>query len=160
MHTDAHKRRQLNFIKHGKQQDATNKVINPKFPGFENLGETFTMKEEWYSLKDFRPDLHCLTVIDTSTMIGNDYERPPYPTNWARTEGKGRVFYTAMGHREDVWTSETFQNILIGAIRWTTGEVDADTPANLLEVAPGAMTNQKYVEPQKKKKKKKKQPQN
>ena len=50
-----------------------------------------------------------------------------------------------MGHREDIWTNKTFQNILIGAVRWTTGEVEAETPPNLKEAAPGAMTNPVYV---------------
>jgi type 1 glutamine amidotransferase len=135
------------FIIHGAQQIATNKVIDKQFPGFAEAGDSFAFHEEWYSLKDFNPDIHALTVIDSPAMKGTMYERPPYPTTWARQEGKGRVFYTAMGHREDVWTNPIFQNILIGAIRWTTREVDAAVPPNLKEVAPGAMTNPAYVEP-------------
>jgi type 1 glutamine amidotransferase len=131
------------FIGHGDQQVAKNTVINKKFPGYEKIGDSFSFNEEWYSLKDFNPDLHVLTVIDSPSMKGGDYDRPPYPTAWAREEGKGRVYYTAMGHRDDIWTNETFQNILVGAIRWTTGEVEVATPANLKEVAPGANTNPK-----------------
>ncbi len=73
-------------------------------------------------------------------MKGSMYNRPAYPTTWARAGGKGRVFHTAMGHRADVRTNEAFQNILDGAIRRTTGGVDAEIPANISEVAPGAMT--------------------
>lgn len=135
------------FIIHGAQQKAVNKVINPKFPGFEEAGDSFAFHEEWYSLKDFNPDIHALTVIDSPSMKGAMYERPPYPTGWARREGKGRVYYTAMGHREDIWTNETFQQIVTGAIRWTAGEVDAETPPNLKEAAPGAMTNPAYIPP-------------
>jgi type 1 glutamine amidotransferase len=137
------------FIIHGAQQVATNKVINPKFPGFETVGDSFAFHEEWYSLKDFNPDIHALTVIDSPAMKGTMYERPPYPTTWAREEGKGRVYYTAMGHRDDVWTNPTFQNILIGAVRWATRDVDAAVPPNLATAAPGAMTNPKFVEPKK-----------
>ena len=137
------------FIIHGAQQVATNKVIDKKFPGFTEAGDSFAFNEEWYSLKDFNPDIHVLTVIDAPAMKGTMYERPPYPTSWAREEGKGRVFYTAMGHREDIWTNPTFQNILVGAIDWTTGKAKAAVPANLKEAAPGAMTNPKYVEPKK-----------
>lgn len=132
------------FIIHGAQQMATNKVVDPDFPGFTKLGDSFALHEEWYSLKDFNPDIHALLVIDSTKMKGPMYERPPYPTTWARTEGKGRVFYTAMGHREDVWTNPLYQDILVGAIQWATGEVVAATPPNLDEVAPGAMTNPKY----------------
>jgi type 1 glutamine amidotransferase len=129
------------FIVHGAQQVATNKVINPEFPGFENAGDSFSFMEEWYALKNFRSDLHCLTVIDSPKMKGPMYDRPPYPTTWARKEGDGRVFYTAMGHREDIWTNETYREILVGAIQWATGEVKAEIPANISEIAPGAMTN-------------------
>lgn len=137
------------FIIHGAQQVATNKVIDKQFPGFADAGDSFTFLEEWYSLKDFNPDIHALTVIDSPAMKGPMYERPAYPTTWAREEGKGRVFYTAMGHREDVWTNPTFQNILVGAIRWTTRDVNAAVPPNLKEAAPGAMTNPAYIEPKK-----------
>jgi len=138
------------FIIHGDQQVATNKVIDPKFPGFEKTGDSFAFNEEWYSLKDFRSDIHVLTVIDSPSMKGAPYQRPAYPTTWAREEGKGRVFYTAMGHRDDVWTNPIFQNILIGAIEWATGDVKAAVPANLSEVAPGARTNPPFVEQKKK----------
>ena len=129
------------FIIHGAQQVATNTVIDKKFPGFEAAGDSFSFNEEWYSLKDFRDDLHVLTVIDAPKMQGLPYQRPPYPTTWAREEGKGRVFYTAMGHRDDIWTNPTFQSIVVGAIKWTTGDVKAAVPPNLKEVAPQAMTN-------------------
>ena len=46
-----------------------------------------------------------------------------------------------MGHRDDIWTNPTFQNIVVGAIKWTTGDVKAAVPPNLKEVAPEAMTN-------------------
>lgn len=138
------------FIIHGAQQVATNKVIDKAFPGFADAGESFSFNEEWYSLKDFNPDIHVLTVIDAPAMKGAPYQRPPYPTTWVREEGKGRVFYTAMGHREDIWTNPVFQNILTGAIRWTARDVEAAIPPNLKEVAPEAMTNPPFAEPKKK----------
>ena len=135
------------FIMHGAQQVATNKVIDKAFPGFADVGESFAFNEEWYSLKDFNPDIHVLTVIDAPAMKGGPYQRPAYPTTWARAEGKGRVFYTAMGHRDDIWTNPVFQNILTGAIRWTTRDVDAEIPPNLKTAAPEAMTNPPFAEP-------------
>ena len=134
------------FIIHGAQQVATNKVIDPKFPGFENVGDNFAFQEEWYSLKDFSPDDHVLTVMDAPHMKGPMYDRPAYPNTWARSEGKGRVWYTAMGHREDVWTNPTFQQILVGGIKWALGEVSADVTPNIQTAAPGAYTNPRYVE--------------
>lgn len=136
------------FIIHGAQQVAKNTVIDPAFPGFENVGTDFAFQEEWYSLKDFRDDIHVLTSIDSPAMEGSMYGRPAYPSTWARKEGEGRVWYTAMGHREDVWTNPTFQQILIGGIKWALGSAKAEVPANLSTVTPGAATNPPYV-PQK-----------
>jgi uncharacterized protein len=135
------------FIKHGAQQVAKNTVTDPKFPGFEKVGAEYGFQEEWYSLKDFNSDIHVLSVIDAPAMTGKEYERPAYPSTWARKEGAGRVWYTAMGHREDVWTNPTFQEILIGGVKWALGDVQAEVPANLKETAPGAMTNPPYVAP-------------
>jgi len=136
------------FIIHGAQQQVvTNRVIDPRFPGFEKTGDSFAFLEEWYSLKDFAPDDHVLTVIDTPHMKGPMYDRPPYPNSWARKEGKGRVWYTALGHREDVWTNPTFQQILVGGIKWALGEVPADVTPNIQTAAPGACTNPRHPEP-------------
>jgi type 1 glutamine amidotransferase len=135
------------FIKHGAQQVAKNTVTDSKFPGFANVPGEFSFQEEWYSLKDFTPDIHVLTVIDAPAMKGVEYQRPPYPTTWARKEGNGRVWFTAMGHREDVWTNPVFQDILVGGIKWALGEVNAGLRPNLKDVAPGAFTNPPYPEP-------------
>ena len=90
------------FVIHGAQQKAMMKVTSPKFPGMEGLGDSFTLFEEWYSLYKFAKDLHVLLVQETKGMTGEPYQRPPYPATWARMQGKGRVFYTSMGHNE-IW---------------------------------------------------------
>ena len=82
------------FIIHSVQQKATMRVVDNKFPGFEELGEHFELMEEWYSLTDFSKDLHVLLVQETKGMTGIPYQRPPYPATWARKHEKGRVFYT------------------------------------------------------------------
>ena len=126
------------FIKHGAQQKAPMRVADPKFPGLNNAGASFELHEEWYSLKDFAKNLHVILVQETGGMTGNEYKRPPFPATWARMHGKGRVFYTSMGHREDVWTNPLFQEILFGGISWAVGNVNADVTPNLEKVAPGA----------------------
>jgi uncharacterized protein len=134
------------FIRHGAQQVAKNRVVDPKFPGFEKLGAEYSLQEEWYSLKDFRKDIHVLSVIDSPAMKGKEYERPPFPTTWARKEGDGRVFYTAMGHREDVWTNPLFRDIIVGGLKWAMGDVQADVTPNFDQVTPGALTNPEFFE--------------
>jgi type 1 glutamine amidotransferase len=135
------------FIKHGPQQVAKARVIDPKFPGFDQLGAELNVKEEWYSLKEFAANDHVLLVLDTKGMEGSDYDRPPYPIAWARMHGKGRVAFNAMGHREDVWDSAAYQSMLVGAIKWAAGIVQADVTPNLTDVAPGHAKLPKAPEP-------------
>jgi len=133
------------FIIHGAQQVATNTVIDPAFPGFASVGPSFAFLEEWYSMKDFVPDIHVLTVIDAPHMTGTMYERPAYPNTWARREGQGRVWFTAMGHREDVWTNAVFQSVLVGGVKWALGDAQGDVTPNIKTAAPGAYTNPVFV---------------
>jgi hypothetical protein len=46
-----------------------------------------------------------------------------------------------MGHREDVWTSEIFQQVLLAALAWTSGNVMADVTPNLEKACPEMMKN-------------------
>jgi hypothetical protein len=128
------------FIRHGPQQEARMKVVSPKFPGCEKIQKEFRIKDEWYSLKNFASNLHVILVQATQGMDGTDYQRPDYPATWARMHGKGRVFYTSMGHREDVWTNPIFQAVLLGGISWASGNVEAKVPPNLKAVTPQAET--------------------
>ncbi len=79
-----------------------------------------------------------ILVQDTEGMRNFDYDRPKYPATWAHMHEKGRVFYTSMGHREDVWESEIMQTLLNGALTWTLGRVEADVKPNLQTAAPKA----------------------
>jgi type 1 glutamine amidotransferase len=136
------------FIKHGAQQDSTMHVVDPSFPGLKGVSD-FRIKEEWYTLKNFQPDLHVILVQDTAGMTGEDYQRPNYPATWARMHGKGRVFYTSLGHRDDVWTNPIYQNLLVGAASWAFGLVDADLTPNLAKATPQATQLPKYSAPKK-----------
>ena len=44
------------------------------------------------------------------------------PYTWVRTEGKGRVFYTAWGHDQRTWGNADFQDLLERGIRWAAGD--------------------------------------
>ena len=126
------------FAGHGAQQDATILIADPKFPGVSAYGlQEFKLKDEWYGQKYLADDLHVILVQVTKGMNGKDYDRPNYPQTWSRMQGKGRVFYTSMGHREDVWESPTYQGLLLGALGWATGRIDADVTPNVSQVTPG-----------------------
>jgi type 1 glutamine amidotransferase len=128
------------FITHGREprlQDANLIVNDPKFPGLEGVTSPVSFNEEWYSMKDFMPDLHVILALDTHGMKGECYQRAPYPVTWARQHGKGRVFYTAMGDRPENWKNEFFLNLLAGGIRWSIADASAQLDANLKQAAPG-----------------------
>lgn len=128
------------FITHGStpRLQTTNIIVNdPKFPGLEGVSSPVSFNEEWYSLKDFRTDLNVILTLDTKGMTGEPYQRAPYPMTWARMEGKGRVFYTAIGDRPENWSSPFFLNLLGGGIRWAIGDARASLNQNLLQAAPG-----------------------
>jgi type 1 glutamine amidotransferase len=48
-----------------------------------------------------------------------------YPQAWSRSFGRGRVFYTALGHRDDIWSHDPiFRAHILGGIRWALGLED------------------------------------
>jgi type 1 glutamine amidotransferase len=125
------------FIVHGKQQKSTLKTIDDKFPGAAAFNNA-SFVEEWYSLKNFAPDIHVILAQETGGMEGPMYQRAMYPETWARMHGKGRVFFTSLGHREDVWQRDDFIGLVVGALNWTSGKIDADIPPNVKQVTPEA----------------------
>jgi type 1 glutamine amidotransferase len=136
------------FIRHGKQQVSKLTLADPKFPGLAAVPAGFAPLEEWYSLKDFAPDLHVLLVQETAGMVGAEYQRAPYPSTWVHLHGRGRVFYTNLGHREDMWNNPVFQSVLMGGLNWALGRVDADITPNLAKAAPGANQLPVYQPPE------------
>ena len=130
------------FKGHGSQQKATMRVATKSFPGLEDLKD-FELNEEWYNLYNLAPDMHVILVQDTNTMKVDkngqrekDYQRAPYPATWAKMQGKGRVFYTSMGHREDVWTNPIFQKVTIAGLNWVSGRTQFNPTPNMQQVAP------------------------
>ena len=113
------------------------KVVSPKFPGCEKLQNGFELLDEWYTFKDFNPDMHVILALQTHGMKGIDYQRAPFPCTWARAQGKGRVFYTGLGHREDVWTNPLFQDLVLGGVGWAAGNVPASVVPNIEKATPG-----------------------
>jgi hypothetical protein len=126
------------FISHGSQQKAKMRVASPQFPGCENLGDGFEALEEWYAMKNFAKDLHVVLVQETEGMHDWQYQRPPFPATWARRHGNGRVYYTSLGHREDIWTNPVCQQVVMGGFSWVLKDVDADVTPNIQKATPKA----------------------
>lgn len=130
------------FISHGDQQHVKLDINDAHFPGASGFGSSsFEITDEWYAQKNQPDDLHVIISHDTASFPkktgGNKvYDRPNFPQTWARMHGKGRVFYTSMGHREDVWENEKFQGLVLGAMMWALGQADADVKPNVSTATP------------------------
>ncbi len=104
------------------------KIEDRNHPATRMLGAEWVIADEIYHHDKYSRDrMHVLMSVDTSkTNLGPQKMEAggDYPLAWTREEGKGRVFYTAMGHREDVWTNPTFEEHLMAGIAWAMGLTD------------------------------------
>ena len=127
------------FVAHGEQQEASLLATSDFL--YKNIGvpsEGLSFTDEWYASKNFAKDLHVILVQETKYMQGEAYRRPDFPATWVRMHERGRVFYTSLGHREDVWSNPLFQAIAQGGIAWATGQFDYDITPNIGKVTPEA----------------------
>lgn len=94
-----------------------------------HLAGSWFLQEAIYQFKApyQRDKLHVLLSLDTRAtdmrVSGINRTDGDFAVSWTKYYGQGRVFYTALGFREDVWRSELFQKHLLGGIRWTLGQV-------------------------------------
>jgi len=105
------------FEKHGEQATVTVQVKDPKHPSAKGLAPSFETHDEIYLFKDnFRKDaVHVVLALDKHPNTG----APGFfPLAWTNEPGKGRVFYTALGHREDVLTAPWYHDHLLNGILW------------------------------------------
>lgn len=90
-----------------------------------HLGDSFVITDEIYQFKGpyDRKKLHVLMKLDLSDL--KDKGKRGDMDNalaWTNEYGKGRVFYTALGHREEVWRDERYQRHVLGGLRYLFGE--------------------------------------
>jgi type 1 glutamine amidotransferase len=111
--------------------DAPILVEDPSFPGMKQWPQSFILRDEIYQVKNYSRDkVRVLLRLDAGKL---DLKNPnvhradrDFAVTWAKTYGKGRVFYTTLGHVQENWDKPELQQMLIEAIRWATGLVDAD----------------------------------
>jgi type 1 glutamine amidotransferase len=103
-------------------------------PACRHLPPQWKVFDEIYQFKSFdRSKVHGLLTLDHHP---NNKSPGDYPIAWCKLYGKGRVFYTSLGHREDVWdpntpadfkrqnskeVSEAYQKHILGGIKWALG---------------------------------------
>lgn len=110
------------FEWHGKQQVGSMEV--KKHPITSHLGSTWDLLDEYYSFKNVTPS-NPLLILDAKKMEEQRYkDQDPYATTWYKDYGQGRVFQTALGHRDDVWTNPDFQQLVIKGIQWAAKRLE------------------------------------
>ena len=133
------------FKSHGTGEFDT-KVVDANHPIMKGLEPFRTWDETYVHTKHNEKDRHVLQVRDEK---GADE-----PWSWVRTEGKGRVFYTAYGHDQRTWGHPGFHDLIERGLRWAAhkGEVfdgrvrvaaglkplrSEDAPADIPQYVPG-----------------------
>jgi type 1 glutamine amidotransferase len=115
------------FDQHPWHQDVTVKVEDRRHPATRHLESPFKIKDEIYQFKNFSRDrVHVLLSLEANsvdlTLPAVHRTDKDFALAWWRNYGRGRVFYTALGHRAEVWQDERFQQHLLGALRWAMGD--------------------------------------
>ncbi len=79
-----------------------------------------------------REKSRVLLRLDLSKMPANaNVHVTDFPLAWAKMYGKGRVFYSSLGHDAKTWDNPDVYHMYFEAIRWALGMTDADvTPAS------------------------------
>lgn len=92
------------------------------------LPEAWELNEEWWSFSiTAREEIEILGLLDESSYEAGDQHMNGYhPIIWRRSIEQGRIFYTGLGHSEEVFGDMLFQQHLINAIRWTTNDNTKD----------------------------------
>jgi cytochrome c len=98
----------------------TGKIIVSKYPNPSATGlpDPWIRDEEWYEWESdpaSNPHLHILLYIDEQSYGGGAGRRP---IAWCQEFGRGRSFYTALGHPPAGFDDPAFRRHLAGGIEW------------------------------------------
>ena len=112
---------------------AAGTIINEDaaFPATRHFGAApFAFTDEFYQAKDYsREKLRVLLRLDVSKMPPNDEVHRTdgdFPLVWAKNYGKGRVFYSALGHAASTWDNRDVGQMYLEAIKWAMGLTEGD----------------------------------
>jgi uncharacterized protein len=120
------------FIGHPAQpqfQDARVVIDDRADPIVAGLGAGWTMNDEWYSfaVSPRKNGAHVLATLDESSykqvgMTGQSLSMGDHPIAWTRCVGKGRSFYSAIGHRPEAYADPHAAQLLEQGIAWALGQ--------------------------------------
>jgi hypothetical protein len=110
------------FDQHPEVQPAILRVEDPDHPATAHLPQAWEHVDEWYNFRtNPRPHVRVLLTVDESTYRGGRMGAD-HPIAWCRPYGRGRSFYTALGHTVESYADPAFRAHLAGGIRWAAGQ--------------------------------------
>lgn len=103
-------------------------VDDTAHPATRGLAAEWRMTEEWYSFdRSVRaPNVRVLATLDESSYVpgegfGHKLAMGDHPIAWTRCIGRGRSFYTAIGHRPESYVQAQSLQLLDQGIAWAAG---------------------------------------
>jgi type 1 glutamine amidotransferase len=120
------------FETHPWDQAVTIKVEDQTHRSTRHLGASFSITDEIYQFRAWsRANVHVLLSLDTTSVPPNGSRGDnDYALAWTKPYGAGRVFYTALGHHNEVWDDVRFQQHVVQGIRFALGDADSDADAD------------------------------
>ena len=111
--------------------DAPILVEDSEFPGMKRWAPAFVLRDEIYQIRNLsRDNVRVLMRLDATKL---DLTNPrvhrkdrDFAVSWAKMYGKGRVFYSTLGHPGENWDRPDMQTMYVEAIKWAMGLLDAD----------------------------------
>jgi type 1 glutamine amidotransferase len=113
-------------------------VEDPNFPGMQKFPKSFVIRDEIYQMKNYSRDkVRVLMRLDPAKLdlTNKNVHRTDgdFAVTWAKMYGKGRVYFTTLGHPVEVWDRPDMQNMMTEAIKWALRIVDADIASRPLK---------------------------
>lgn len=111
--------------------DAPVIVEDPDFPAMKAFPRAFTLNDEIYQVKNFSRDrVRVLARLDASKLDlahkGVKRTDGDFAVTWVRQYGKGRVFYSTFGHKQETWDRPDVQTMYLEAVKWAMGLIPGD----------------------------------
>jgi len=119
------------FDGHPWAQEVDIDVEDPEHPAMRHLGASFRTADEIYQFRSFsRERVRVLMTLDTRSVNlsaeGVNRTDGDFALAWCRDYGRGRVFYSALGHGDETWRDPRFQKMIEQALLWLARETEGD----------------------------------
>lgn len=112
------------FKGHPHVQPAEVKIEAPSHATMSHLPSVWKRTDEWYNYRENpRPKVQVLATLDETTYEGGVMGKD-HPIVWCHEVGKGRAWYTGMGHTAETFSEPLFREKLWRAIQWTARKLN------------------------------------